>query len=159
MRDIPDQPFKKIAIDLIMDLNVSTSGNQYILTIIDQLTGWPEAFPSPTKMHTLLFASSLAISFQFTCVPGTYCPIMEQNSKINLWTMYFNNINHIFSAPYNLQSNETLEVFCKYIKPRLKKLCENDQDIWDQYLNQVLTCHCITPHLTKGEKPLFFIYG
>ena len=30
----------KIAIDLITDLNVSTSGNQHILTIINHLTGW-----------------------------------------------------------------------------------------------------------------------
>ena len=35
MTDIPDRPFNKIAIDLVSDLNVSASGNQYILTIID----------------------------------------------------------------------------------------------------------------------------
>ena len=35
--DIPDQPLDKIAMDLITDLNVSTSGNQHILTIIDHL--------------------------------------------------------------------------------------------------------------------------
>ena len=49
MMDIPDWPFDKIAIDLVTDLNVSTSGNQHILTIIDHLTGWPEAFPLPNK--------------------------------------------------------------------------------------------------------------
>ena len=49
MTDIPDRPFDKIAIDLITDLNVSTSGNQHILTIIDHLTGWPEAFQLPTR--------------------------------------------------------------------------------------------------------------
>ena len=38
MTDIPDRPFDKIAIDLVTDLNVSTSGNQYILTINDHLT-------------------------------------------------------------------------------------------------------------------------
>ena len=31
-------------------------------------------------------------------------------------------INHIFSAPYNQQSNGKLEVFHKYLKPTLKKL-------------------------------------
>ena len=43
--DIPGRPFDKIAIDLVSDLNISASGNQHILTIIDQLTGMPEAFP------------------------------------------------------------------------------------------------------------------
>ena len=47
--DIPDQPFDKIAIVLITSLNTSTSGNQHIFTIIDHLTGWPEAFPIPDK--------------------------------------------------------------------------------------------------------------
>ena len=49
MMDIPDQPFDKIAIDLITDLNVSLSGNQHIITISDLLIGWPEAFPIPNK--------------------------------------------------------------------------------------------------------------
>ena len=50
MRDIPHRLFDKIAIDLLSDVNISTSGNQHILTIIDHLTGWPEAFPNPNKM-------------------------------------------------------------------------------------------------------------
>ena len=45
MTDIPYRPFDKIAIDLVLDLNVSVSGNQHIPAIIDHLTGWPEAFP------------------------------------------------------------------------------------------------------------------
>ena len=49
MMDVPDWPFDKIAINLIMDLNISTSENQHILTIITDLTGWPEAFPIPDK--------------------------------------------------------------------------------------------------------------
>ena len=45
MTDIPDRPFDKIAIDLVSDLNISSSGNQHILTSIDHLTGLPEDFP------------------------------------------------------------------------------------------------------------------
>ena len=59
MTDIPDRPFDKIAIDLVSDLNISISGNQYILNIIDHLTGWPEAFPildkkADTIVHVLI---------------------------------------------------------------------------------------------------------
>ena len=49
MTDIPDRPFDKRAIDLVSDLNVSASGNQHILTIIDHLIGGPEALPIPDK--------------------------------------------------------------------------------------------------------------
>ena len=44
-------------------------------------------------------------------------------------------------------------------KTQLKKLCENDQGNWDQYLNQVLASYHITPHLTTGEIPFSLIYG
>ena len=37
--DIPDRPFSKITIDLVSDLNVSASGSQHVLNIIDYLTG------------------------------------------------------------------------------------------------------------------------
>ena len=45
MMEIPDRPFDKISIDLVTESETSTSGNKHILTIIDHLTGWPEAFP------------------------------------------------------------------------------------------------------------------
>ena len=61
-------------------------------------------------------------------------------------------INHIFPAPYHPQ-NRKLELFQKYLKHTLKKLCENDQDNGDQYLNQVFISYHITAHLTTGETP------
>ena len=49
MMEIPDRPFNKIAIDHVTECETSTLGNKHILTIIDHLTGWPEAFPIPDK--------------------------------------------------------------------------------------------------------------
>ena len=81
MTDIPDRPFDKIAIDLVSDLNVSTSGNQHILTIIDHLTGWPEAFPIlDKKAYTIVCFSSIIITLS-TCALTSYCQIVGQNSR------------------------------------------------------------------------------
>ena len=49
MTEIPKRLFDKIAIDLVTDCETSTSGSKHILTIIDHLTGWPEAFSIPDK--------------------------------------------------------------------------------------------------------------
>ena len=49
MTEIPEKPFDKITIDLVTECETSTSGNRHILTIIDHLPGWPEAFPLPNK--------------------------------------------------------------------------------------------------------------
>ena len=68
-------------------------------------------------------------------------------------------IEWIFTALYHPQSNSKLEVFYKYLKPTLKKLCEKDPSNWDQYLNQVLTSYRVTPNLTTVETPFFLVYG
>ena len=65
-------------------------------------------------------------------------------------------IDRIFSAPYHPQSNGKLEVFHKYLKPTLKKLCEKDPTNWDKYLNQVLASYRITPNLATAESPFFW---
>ena len=49
MREIPDRQFNKIAIDIVTECETSNSGNKHILTIIDHLMGWPEAFLIPVK--------------------------------------------------------------------------------------------------------------
>ena len=62
-------------------------------------------------------------------------------------------IDRIFSAPHHPQSNGKLEVFLKYLKPTLKKLCEKDPSNWDKYLNQVLASYSVTPNLATTEIP------
>ena len=57
MTEIPDRPFDKIAIDLVTNCDTSTSGNKHILTIIDHLMGWPEAFPIPYKSADTIVAT------------------------------------------------------------------------------------------------------
>ena len=64
-------------------------------------------------------------------------------------------IDHIFSTPYHPQSNGELEVFHKYLKPTLKKLCEKDPSNWDKYINQVLTSNKVTPNLPQQKHHLF----
>ena len=68
-------------------------------------------------------------------------------------------IGRVFSAPYHPQSYGKLEVFHKYLKPTLKKLCEKDPSNWDKYFNQVLTSNRVTLNLATAETPFFLIYG
>ena len=68
-------------------------------------------------------------------------------------------IERIFSAPYHPQSNGKLETFHKFLKPTLKKMCTDDQDNWDDYVEQVLGTYRGVPNLTTGESPFFLVYG
>ena len=101
---------------------ISTSGNKHILTIIDHLTGWLEAFLIPDKSTDTIVATLIN---QY--LPVHMCPryILSDNSmefKNSLMDQVLQQlgIDRIFSAPYHPQSNGKLEVFHKYLKPTLK---------------------------------------
>ena len=122
MMEIPNRPFDKIAIDLITECKTSTLGNKHILTIIDHLTGWPEAYPIPDKT-----ADTIVSTFINEYLPVHMCPgyILSDNGtefKNSLMDQVLQQlgIDRIFSAPYLPQSNGKLEVFHKYLKPTLK---------------------------------------
>ena len=161
MTEIPNRPFDKIAIDLITDCETSTSGNKHILAIINHLTGWPEAFPIPDKS-----ADTIVSTFINKYLPVHMCSryILSDNGtefKNSLMDQVLKQlgIERIFSAPYHPQSNGKLEVFHKYLKPTLKKLCEKDPSNWDQYLNKALARYRVMPNLAMAETPFFLVYG
>ena len=69
-------------------------------------------------------------------------------------------IERIFSAPYHPQNNGKFEVFHKYLKPTLKKLCEKDPCNWNKYqVNQVLASNRVTPNLATAQTTFFLVYG
>ena len=161
MTEIPDRPLDKIAIDLVTECETSTSGNKHILTIIDHVTGWPEAFPIPDKS-----ADTIVSTFINEYLPVHMCPWyilldngMEFKNNFMNHVLQQLGIDRIFSAPYHPQSNSKLKVFHKYLKPTLKKLCERDLTNWDKYLNQVLPSYRITPNLAMAESLFFLVYS
>ena len=161
MSCIPDRLFDKIAIDLVTDCKTSTSGNKHILTIIDHLTGWPEAFPILDKSADTIVATLINQYLPVHICPGYILSDNGTEFKNNLMDQVLQQleIDRIFSAPYYPQSNGKLQVFHKYLKPTLKKLCEKDPANWDKYLNQVLTSYRIMPNLATAELPFFLVYG
>ena len=153
MTKIPEQPFNKIAINLVTECETSNSGNKHILTIINHLTGWLEAFPIPDKSE-----DTIVSTFINHYLPVHMCPryILSDNGtefKNHLTDQVLQQlrIDHIFSIPYHPQSNGKLEVFHKYLKPTLKKMCEKDPSNWDKYINQVLASYSVTPNLAMTK--------
>ena len=119
MMEIPNRPFNNIAIDLVTECETSTSGNKHILTIINYLTGWPEAFPIADKL-----ANTIVSTFIIKYLPVHMFPmyILSDNGtefKNNLMDQVLKQLGTewIFLAPYHPQSNGKLEVFHKYLKP------------------------------------------
>ena len=161
MTEIPDRSFDKITIDLVTNCKTSASGNKHILTIIDHLMGWPEAFPIPDEsVDTIVVTFINEYLLVHMCLQYNWSDNGTdfKNSLMDQVLQQLG-VDRIFSAPYHPQSNGKLDVFHKYLKPSLKKLCEKDPATWDKYVNQVLTSYRITPNLATAESPFFLVYG
>ena len=107
-----------------MECETSTSGNKHILTIIDHLTGWLEAFLMPDKSADPII--SIYINLY---LPVHMCPmyILSDNGiefKNQLMDQVLHQLDtyHIFPALCYPQSNGKLEVFHNYLKPTLQKV-------------------------------------
>ena len=148
MMEIPNRPFNKIAIDPVTECETSTSGNKHILTIIDHLTGWPDAFPITDKLEDTIVSTFINKYLPVHMYPRHILSDNGTEFKNNLMDQVLKQlgIERISSAPYHPQSNSKLEVSHKYLKPTLKKLCEKDPANWDHYLNQVLASYRVTPN-------------
>ena len=117
MTDIPDRPFDKIAINLVTECKTSTAGNKHILTIIDHLTGWPEAFPIPDKYANTIVSTLINHYLPIHMWPQYILSDNGTEFKNTLMDQILKQlgIDRIYSALYHPQSNSKLEVFHKYL--------------------------------------------
>ena len=148
-------------IDLVTECETSTSDTKHILTIIDHLTGWLEAFPILDKS-----ADTIVSTFIKYYLPVHMCPryILSDNctefkNQVMDQILQQLDIDCIFPVPYHPQSNGKLEVFHIYLKPALKKLCKKYPTNWDKYLNQIPASYRVTPNLATMETMFFLLYG
>ena len=130
------------------------------LTIIDHLTGWPEAYPIPDKTGDTIVSTFINEYLPVHMFPQYILSDNGTEFKNGLMDKVLQQlgIDHIFSAPYHPQSNGKLEVFHKYLKPTLKNLCEKDPTNWDKYLNQVLASYRVTPNFATSKTSFFLVY-
>ena len=136
--DIAPYPMAKLSLDLSGPYPKTMSGNKYIITFVDWLSGWPEAFAVPDKT-----ADSVAHLLIEEIFPRFGCPLQivtdngsENVNKVVQETMRSLNINHVQTSVYHPQSNAKVERFHRTLHDVLSKKPSEDQQTWDLFLNQ-----------------------
>lgn len=123
-----DEPFKRVAIDLVGPISPpSDEKHQYILTLVDVATRYPEAIPLK-KIDSVSIAEELFKVFSRMGIPQEI--LSDQGSQFTSQLMgevfRLLGVKGITTSPYHAQANGVCERFRGTLKPILKKVIQKE---------------------------------
>ena len=129
------EPFEQIIIDVVGPLPKSSSGCEYLLTIMDRTTRYPEAIPLRSIKSPIIIKHLFSFFSRFG-LPKS----IQSDQGTNFTSHYFQKemkalgINHIVSTAYHPESQGAIERFHQTLKSMFKKFCLEKKHAWDKEL-------------------------
>ena len=139
----------------------SSSGNCYIIVIIDLFSKWVEAFPiKSTDSDTL---AKLVVD-EVICRYGVLsCLHSDQGENLtsNLMATLCKrlNIEQSCTSAYHLQGNGQVERFNCTLEAMLATVINDHQTDWDLHLPKMLFAYCTALHAATGFSPFHIVFG
>ena len=157
---IMDEPFQKIAMDIVGPLPRSSSGNQYVLVICDYATRYPEAVPM-RAVDAESIAEELVKMFARVGIPGEILTDQGSNFTSQLLTEMYRllHIRPIRTTPYHPQRDGLVERFNQTLKSMLRKFATQKEKDWDKLIPYVLFAYCEVPQRSTGFSPFKLLYS
>ncbi|XP_076457318.1 uncharacterized protein LOC143291362 [Babylonia areolata] len=121
---VVEVPFSRVAIDLVGPIKpTSSQGHQYILTLVDVATWYPEAV-ALKSVTTEAVAEALLEIFSRTGIPDEVLSDLgtQFTSDIMREVMRLLSVSQLHTTPYHPQTNGVVERFHGCLKSMLKKL-------------------------------------
>ena len=156
-----DEPFKRIAIDLVGPLSPpSEEKHRYILSVIDVATRYPEAIPLKA-IDTVTIAEELFKVFSRMGCPQEILSDNGSQFTSGLMKEIFRllSIKGVHTSPYHAQSNGVVERFHGTLKPMLKKVIQKQPKLWHRYLPALLFACRELPNESTGYSPFELMFG
>ena len=127
LRDMPlvDQPFQKVAIDLVGPIApASDAGHRYILTLVDYATRYPEAVPLK-NIDTETVAEALLDMYSWVGVPEEVLSDLGTQFTSDCMKEVSNllSIRRLTASLYHPACNGLVEKFNGTLKRVLRRLC------------------------------------
>ena len=153
-----EEPFTRIAMDIVGPLPRSSTGNKYILVVCDYATRYPEAIPMRT-VDAEHVAEELVTMFARVGVPREILTDQGTNFMSKLLAELYNllHIHPIRTSPYP-QTDGLVERFNGTLKSMLRKTALEGKD-WDKLLPYLLFAYREVPQATTGFSPFELMYG
>ncbi|WKY07926.1 hypothetical protein Q1695_007431 [Nippostrongylus brasiliensis] len=157
---VVQRPFEIIGVD-ILEMGLTSSGNRYILTVIDHFTKYLGAYPVPDKKAETI---AEVIFNQWICMGGRWpeCILSDKGGEFENALMAslceILQIQQKFTKGYCPRENGITERVNGTITRMLKKKT-TDSTEWDKILPTVVYAYNASPHSATGESPHFLLYG
>ena len=154
------EPFEEVVIDLVGPLPKSKRGNQYILSIMDRMSRYPEAVPirngkaQTVVNHLVQYFTHFGLPKRIQTDNGTNFT----SKHFREWVTTFG-IEHKTSTPYHPESQGVVERFHQTLKSILRKLCNGNDKVWDDNLPFALFAIRSAPSETLGMSPFELVFG
>ena len=157
---VSSEPFEKILIDCVGPLPKSKRGNEYLLTIMDSVSRYPEAFPI-RSIHSKTIVNKLVEFFTKFGFPKTIQSDQGSNftSKVFQQAMREMGVKQQLSSVYHPESQGVLERFHSTLKKMLTKYCNTQGKDWDEGVPLMLFAIREAPQESLGCSPNEILFG
>ena len=159
--DTPLESNDKIAMDVIGPLKKTKIGNQYILSIHDELTKYLILVPLKTQQTQSIWNALLNHYIYIFSAPKRILTDRGQSFISELMQRYEEafKIKHIKTTSFHPQSNGSLERTHAVISDMLKAIQNDNETEWDQNLNFVCLAYNTMVHDATGYTPFELTFG
>ena len=159
---VPELPMEMICMDLVGPISrVTWSGNRYILTVIDMLTGYMVAVPIPDKKSETVCSPyrdnvycTFSVSSGILTDNGTEFKSQEMKTICDEL-----DIKHVFSPVYTPQANGRLEGWHCFLKGCIAKHIHGMDLEWDKLVPLAVSAYNFFPCQSSRESPFVLMFG
>ena len=155
------EPMERVALDILGPLPLTRDGNRYILVIVDHFTKWTEAVAIPDQE-----AKTVAKAFVDTFVSRFGAPLQVYTDQgSNFESCLFKEMCDLFgiektrTTSLRPQANGLVERFNRTLTSMLSMYTQENQAVWDKYLQQVLMAYRSSTHKSTNVSPNKMVFG
>ena len=154
----PRMCFVKIAIDLVGPLIETEGGHRYVLTVVDHLSGFLEAFPIAEKRASTIARILVNKIFKRYSWPLQLISDngLEFSNEILHEITELGHIHHIKSSPYNPKANGKCEASHKVLNSCLSKVA--DKTSWNESVPSLVAAFNSSVSGTSRLSPYFTVF-
>lgn len=161
LQEVPvvEQPWSKVAMDVVGPLSRTPRGVKYMLTMICLATRYPEVVPLKAIDTESVLEGFLSVVLRHG-VPHTLLTDCASDFTSELFKAACDrlSINKIESTPYRPESNGAIERLHSTLKRAIAKYPRSERD-WDKLIPYVLFAIRDSPCRSTGFAPFRLMYG